>query len=141
MKKLSFLFCIIIITILTLSLCVACSGGPAEPTEPTQPTESEQPAEQVVLRLTLVQPPMDPIGAETIAMGERFNERAGDAYKIEVYPAEQLAKYTETMDAVRTGPRVDPVGRHPGKNRRGRIRRIGRPEGRAGRYEYERRIC
>ena len=103
MKKLSFLFCIIIITILTLSLCVACSGGPAEPTEPTQPTESEQPAEQVVLRLTLVQPPMDPIGAETIAMGERFNERAGDAYKIEVYPAEQLAKYTETMDAVRTG--------------------------------------
>lgn len=103
MKKLSFLFCITIIAVLTLSLCVACTGEPTEPTQPTKPTEPEQPTDQIVLRLTMAQPPMDPIAEQTVVMAEKFNERAGGAYVIEVYPAEQLAKYPESMDAVRTG--------------------------------------
>jgi TRAP-type C4-dicarboxylate transport system substrate-binding protein len=106
MKKLSFLFCITIIAVLTLSLCVACTGEPTEPTEPTQPTEPtepEQPTDQIVLRLTMAQPPMDPIAEQTMLVAEKFNERANGSYVIEVYPAEQLAKYAETMDAVRTG--------------------------------------
>jgi TRAP-type C4-dicarboxylate transport system substrate-binding protein len=64
---------------------------------------SPKPQETVTLRMTIVQPPQDVIAAECVNMADRFNERAGGAYVLEVYPAEQLAKYTETMDAVRTG--------------------------------------
>jgi TRAP-type C4-dicarboxylate transport system substrate-binding protein len=106
LKKLSYLFCILIISLLSFSLLISCSSGSTEPgqsTEPTQPSTTEKPAKTVTLRLTMAQPPMDPIATETMAMAEKFNERAGGSYVIEVYPAEQLAKYPETMDAVRTG--------------------------------------
>jgi TRAP-type C4-dicarboxylate transport system substrate-binding protein len=103
MKKLTFLFCITIILVLSFSIGISCTSEPAEPTEPTQPTEPTEPTEAVTLRLTMAQPPMDPIAEQTMAMAEKFNERAGGSYVIEVYPAEQLAKYPESMDAIRTG--------------------------------------
>ncbi len=106
MKKISYLFCVLIISLLSFSILVSCSPGSTEPSQPTQPTQPgtpEQPAKAVTLRMTMVQPPMDVIAVETMKMAERFNERAGGKYIIEVYPAEQLAKYAETMDAVRTG--------------------------------------
>ena len=103
MKKLTFLFCITIILVLSFSLCISCTNEPTEPTQPSQPTEPSKPAETVTLRLTMVQPPMDPIAEQTMLMAEKFNERAGGSYVIEVYPAEQLAKYPESMDVIRTG--------------------------------------
>ena len=93
--------------LLAISLiAIGCPTTPPETTTPpttapptTAPPEEEAP---VILRLTIVQPPQDHIAIGTQKMADRFNERA-EGYRIEVYPAEQLVKYMETMDAVRTG--------------------------------------
>jgi TRAP-type C4-dicarboxylate transport system substrate-binding protein len=89
MKRLSVLLAVSIVTLLIISLVVSC-GGP----------KSEEP---VVLRMTLAQPPQDNIPLMCQAAADRFNERVGGTYIMEVYPAEQLCKYAESLDAVRTG--------------------------------------
>jgi TRAP-type C4-dicarboxylate transport system substrate-binding protein len=40
---------------------------------------------------------------EEQAFADRFNARAGSDYKIEYYPSEQMVKFPELLDAVRTG--------------------------------------
>ena len=89
MKRLSVLLAVSIATLLVISLVCSC-GAP----------KSEEP---VTLRMTLAQPPMDGIPIACQEMADRFNERAGGKYIMEIYPGEQLAKYAESMDAVRTG--------------------------------------
>jgi TRAP-type C4-dicarboxylate transport system substrate-binding protein len=88
-KRLSILLSVLVVTLLIISLAISC-GAP----------KSEEP---VVLRMTLAQPPMDGIPIACQAMADSFNERAGGKYIMEIYPGEQLCKYAESLDAVRTG--------------------------------------
>jgi len=46
---------------------------------------------------------MGPYMEEERAFADRFNKRTGGDYKIEYYPAEQMVKFPEILDAVRTG--------------------------------------
>jgi TRAP-type C4-dicarboxylate transport system substrate-binding protein len=62
-----------------------------------------QPKQTIVLRLSQAEPPDDWMAVENIKMAERFNARAGGAYKMEIYAGEQLVKMPENLDSVRTG--------------------------------------
>jgi TRAP-type C4-dicarboxylate transport system substrate-binding protein len=46
---------------------------------------------------------MGPYVVEEQAFADRFNARTGGDYKIEYYPSEQMVKFPEILDAVRTG--------------------------------------
>ena len=46
---------------------------------------------------------MGPYVVEEKAFADRFNKRAGGECKIEYYPSEQMVKFPEILDAVRTG--------------------------------------
>jgi len=46
---------------------------------------------------------MGPYVVEEKAFADRFNARTGGDYKIEYYPSEQMVKFPEILDAVRTG--------------------------------------
>jgi TRAP-type C4-dicarboxylate transport system substrate-binding protein len=89
LKRAFVLLTVAVVTLLSISCLISCAAP-----------EAEAP---VVLRLAGGVPPMDPtaIGASTLA--ERFNERAGGKYIIEVHHAEELVKIGESLDAVRTG--------------------------------------
>jgi TRAP-type C4-dicarboxylate transport system substrate-binding protein len=56
-----------------------------------------------VLRLAVPWPPMDPVTVQVESFAEKFNQRAGGSYVIEVHPNESLVKIGESMDALRTG--------------------------------------
>jgi TRAP-type C4-dicarboxylate transport system substrate-binding protein len=99
MKKSFSLVSILVILVLSNGILIAACNTPSgTTTQPTQPTQK-----QIVLRATMAQPPMDAVDTETIKMAERYNARAGGQYKIEVYPGEQLAKYPESLDIVKSG--------------------------------------
>lgn len=57
----------------------------------------------IKLRVTMAQPPMDPMVIDCVEMTKRFNQRAGGAYEMEIFAGEQLCKLFESPDAVRTG--------------------------------------
>jgi TRAP-type transport system periplasmic protein len=103
MRKVFYWF-VCVVLLLSLSLIASCSSGTTQSTSsPISTSVTQTSVSQVTLRLTLVQPPMDDIAKEMFELAKRFNARTGGKYIIEVYPAEQLAKYPETLDAVRTG--------------------------------------
>lgn len=56
-----------------------------------------------VIRLALPFPPMDPVAKDAMSFAERFNQRAGGKYVIEVHPGSSLIQIFESLDAVRTG--------------------------------------
>ncbi len=56
-----------------------------------------------ILRLAAPWPSMDPVTVQAKALADKFNQRAGGSYVIEVHPSESLIKIGESMDALRTG--------------------------------------
>jgi TRAP-type C4-dicarboxylate transport system substrate-binding protein len=89
LKRALVLLTVVVVTLLSISCLVSCAAPEAE--------------EPVVLRLAGSHPPMDPTAIGMNAMAERFNERAGGKYIIEVHHAEELIKVNESLDAVRRG--------------------------------------
>jgi TRAP-type C4-dicarboxylate transport system substrate-binding protein len=89
MKRSFVLLTVVLITLMSIGCLISC-GSP----------EAEEP---IILRLAGPVPPMDPTAMGADAMAERFNERAGGKYIIEVHHAEQLVKIGESLDAVRKG--------------------------------------
>lgn len=59
--------------------------------------------EAVIIRISVAQPPGDPLSVNFEEMAKRFNERAGGEYIARVYVGESLVKMGESLDAVRTG--------------------------------------
>jgi len=56
-----------------------------------------------VLRLAGAWPPLDPVGLLMKSFADKFNERAGGKYVVEVHYSESLIKLSESIDALRTG--------------------------------------
>ncbi len=67
------------------------------------PVDWAKSAKTKVLRLAGPWPPMDPLTVQLEAFADKFNQRAGGSYLIEVHPSESLVKIGESMDALRTG--------------------------------------
>jgi TRAP-type C4-dicarboxylate transport system substrate-binding protein len=57
----------------------------------------------VILRLVVPTPTGDMLTTKDQELADRFNERTGGEYKIQVYPAESLVRIPEYLDAVRVG--------------------------------------
>lgn len=89
MKKLSILFVALLVAF--LFIVSAVSIGVAAPKKPA------------ILRLAGPWPPLDPVTIQLKAFVEKFNERAGGRYIVEIHPGESLVKLGESVDALRTG--------------------------------------
>ena len=87
MRKSSILFCCVFI--ITIAFIIAASCGISEAKGP------------VILKMASTA--MGPYIAEEKAFVDRFNARTGGEFKIEYYPSEQMVKFPELLDAVRTG--------------------------------------
>ncbi len=104
MKK--FLFISLTITLLLGLILTGCSKE-----ETSQTTEPAKPA--VVISLGAPWPSHDPMAEFLRNFADRFNERAGGRYVIELHLGESLVTMMESFDAVRTGT-VDMSGFPPG---------------------------
>jgi TRAP-type C4-dicarboxylate transport system substrate-binding protein len=89
LKRAFVLLTVAVVTLLSISCLISCAAPEAE--------------EPVILRVSTFTPPMDVTSMEAEAMAERFNERAGGKYIMEVHHSEELVKQPESFDAVRTG--------------------------------------
>jgi TRAP-type C4-dicarboxylate transport system substrate-binding protein len=87
MRKLSILFSSMVVIMLAGIFIV--SSGISEAKGP------------VILKMASAA--MGPYTVEEKAFADRFNARAGDDYKIEYYPSEQMVKFPEILDAIRAG--------------------------------------
>jgi TRAP-type C4-dicarboxylate transport system substrate-binding protein len=81
---------VVLISILLLGGCSA-SGKPGGP------------AKTQLLRMTTPVPPGDDLSEMCQSGMDRFNARAGGAYKMQMFPGGQLASMPESLDAIRTG--------------------------------------
>ncbi len=88
MKRISVLFIISVVILLIASLVFACAPKSQE---------------TVVIRVTVSQPPGDPIAVNIEEMAKRFNERAKGEYEMKVFPGESIVKMMEALDSVMTG--------------------------------------
>ena len=95
--KRSYIF-IVVLTMFLIGSIISCKNTSTESAQPSQPSK-----DTVTLRLVMSTTPDDYNAVETRAMGERFSERTGGEYKIQVYTSDTLMKVNEYIDAVRTG--------------------------------------
>jgi TRAP-type C4-dicarboxylate transport system substrate-binding protein len=107
-KRLSILLFVSVIILLVISLVISCAPKPTPTPTPSPapsptPSPAPSPKEPVLLRLVVPAPPGDPLTVKDENLAARFNERAGGAYEIKVYPGETLVKIPEYLDGVRTG--------------------------------------
>jgi TRAP-type C4-dicarboxylate transport system substrate-binding protein len=108
MKRLYILVALGIIICLSL-IAIGCPTPTQTPTatQPTQttqpPTTTQPPAQQVAIRVTCPIPAGDPLIDWCQEGFDRFNERTNGAYKMQMYPGQQLASMGESLDAIRTG--------------------------------------
>jgi len=78
----------------------ACSG--ASTSNPS--TAAAAPAaKQVLIRVTTPVPVGDDLANMCQAGMDKFNAKTNGAYKMQMFPGEQLAKMPESLDAIRTG--------------------------------------
>jgi TRAP-type C4-dicarboxylate transport system substrate-binding protein len=97
--------------IICLSLIAIGCPAPTQTPTATQPTQTTQPptttqpppAQEVQIRVTTPIPGADPLIGWCQEGFDRFNERTNGAYKMQIYPGQQLATMGESLDAVRTG--------------------------------------
>ena len=87
MKKLFILFVVMIVASTLFSPALSYSAD----------------SKATILRLAGPWPPMDPVTVQLQAFAEKFNERAGGGYIVEVHPGESLIKLGESIDALRMG--------------------------------------
>jgi TRAP-type C4-dicarboxylate transport system substrate-binding protein len=93
-------FYILVSLAIIICLSLIAIGCPA----PTQtPTTTSPPAQQVAIRVTCPIPGGDPLIGWCQEGFDRFNERTNGAYKMQMYPGQQLASMGESLDAIRTG--------------------------------------
>jgi TRAP-type C4-dicarboxylate transport system substrate-binding protein len=88
-KRILFLFSLILVSLLIVSSVVACKG-----------TTSDEP---VVIRFTTGGPPEHPGTVLIQGFADDFNARAGGEYVIKVFPGGTLVSTLEQMNAIRTG--------------------------------------
>jgi TRAP-type C4-dicarboxylate transport system substrate-binding protein len=99
-KKILILLATLMILTLVITTVVSC----AEPEPGPSPAPTPAPAKPaVLLRLASSYPVGDPQEYLPTEMAERFNQRAGGKYTMEVHPAQTLVHIAEGLDAVRTG--------------------------------------
>jgi TRAP-type C4-dicarboxylate transport system substrate-binding protein len=70
-------------------------GGPPKTAAPAAGT--------ILIRMTTPVPPGDDLSQICQEGMDRFNARAGGAYKMQMFPGGQLASMAESLDAIRTG--------------------------------------
>jgi TRAP-type C4-dicarboxylate transport system substrate-binding protein len=88
MKRLYLIICLLLVSSLAGGLFISCS------------TE-QKPSQPVILKMASAA--MADYVTEEQAFADRVNARTGGDYKIEYYPSEQMIKFPELLDAVRTG--------------------------------------
>jgi TRAP-type C4-dicarboxylate transport system substrate-binding protein len=88
MKRLYVLVLISVIVILVTSLVASCAPKSQE---------------AIVIRISVAQPPGDPLAVNFEEMAKRINERTKGEYIAKVFVGESLVKMGESLDAVRTG--------------------------------------
>jgi TRAP-type C4-dicarboxylate transport system substrate-binding protein len=88
MKRLSMVLSFLMVILLVIGLSISCTPKAKE---------------TITLRLPMGQPPQDPFVLIYQEAADRFNERAGGDYMIEIYPGGSLVQITEQLDAARTG--------------------------------------
>jgi TRAP-type C4-dicarboxylate transport system substrate-binding protein len=94
---------VILVIVLTTGLIfTACSSTPAT-TTPAGQTQPAPAAKQVLIRMTTPVPVGDDLANMCQAAMDKFNAKTNGAYKMQMFPGEQLAKMPESLDAIRTG--------------------------------------
>lgn len=91
-----------IASVLMLSACGGSSDTSA--TVASTPSSAAPPtAEEVLIRVTTPVPAGDEFVAWAQEGMDRFNERTNGAYKMQLFPGNQLAAFPESLDVIRTG--------------------------------------
>jgi TRAP-type C4-dicarboxylate transport system substrate-binding protein len=106
MKRLYFVFSLVVIICLTLCLIVSCRTPEPTPTPTPAPAPAPAPSEsieEVQIRITTPIPAGDVLVTWCQEGFDRFNKRTNGEYNMKIYPGQQLAKMPESLDAVRIG--------------------------------------
>jgi TRAP-type C4-dicarboxylate transport system substrate-binding protein len=103
--KLSVLLAIVLSLIMLASIpaITACSKTTAPATKAPTPTTSAPAAKQVLIRMTTPVPAGDEFVTWAQEGMDKFNARTNGAYKMQMFPGGQLARFPESLDAIRTG--------------------------------------